>query len=887
MASESDHHGKDGKNKPTQGADPLSVMTELAGQAVNSALGAVTGFDAKTLVAQLPPESIASYLRGKNLDPSDANLSTQQKADLKIYTSLHDSLTASIPFYDHTAFVKNMEQEISERSQQQAIVDAKGEIATNISTAIASDSIKTQVSGASDGEDNRSSHNSPERLTSTKLPGLIDSGHLGQLESKVGEDSNSSKTALKADTRTQPKPPSTEPDKLFENRNSSSHSSSAALLADASYGVKCQKGDEIPEVNSQKNVNKEISGGKVDRAEFGSQKSSPITWDNVVQNNPQNNEASAQRYSLKDDNKLDHLNITPKVLIDSDSVKSITEDKANFKSAPNSNTHMDFSQTQHTAPQINVRSGSEKFDPQLPIQKSNQNAPNDNITIADGLAQPPRKNEPLTVRVQNSDQNADIGVARSSRESGAKPMSEGSVDQNKISGLPQRPAYDSRSSSNEKKTSKMEPVDQKSHTILANPDAFPTHDSIVAKKSPDLIVAKGSAFTSPDLKAMTTENPGFGNSSLRERTESFVHLLQTHGVSELRWHSALHDNHAETSKAVTYHLTGNWSTRRALLPSNIAQDKTDANNRVYSGPKLPITTIDKSCPRLVSSTDHIGTGGKSTPTIGNDGISAESSSLAGVTRTRFNPNEKRYILGSEIALAVIIAAAGASRIRTGVPRNGPRTELIPGSKPTESLTIRSEKNFNSVSDQHQSTTSELSEIDDENEFAAESSSEDKLQNVVYRQSSDSPMSITIDAVLEAPKESTITNFQSSDQTPVMAKKKKKTSSTPIIRPKALIASTDTLISIAEAFFYDRNVAWLIADLNQAMLKQTWMDGKRIVELKSRQQIELPVWDDIDKFYSSKPDYARPENLITIVEQSAIDSELLNSTLGRLFDPNQE
>ena len=64
-----------------------------------------------------------------------------------------------------------------------------------------------------------------------------------------------------------------------------------------------------------------------------------------------------------------------------------------------------------------------------------------------------------------------------------------------------------------------------------------------------------------------------------------------------------------------------------------------------------------------------------------------------------------------------------------------------------------------------------------------------------------------------------------------------------------------------------------------------MDGKRIIEIKSRQQIELPLWTDIEVFYKNKPSRARPEDLITIVQQTAIDAELLNDSLRKLLDPN--
>ena len=89
------------------------------------------------------------------------------------------------------------------------------------------------------------------------------------------------------------------------------------------------------------------------------------------------------------------------------------------------------------------------------------------------------------------------------------------------------------------------------------------------------------------------------------------------------------------------------------------------------------------------------------------------------------------------------------------------------------------------------------------------------------------------------------------------------------------------MSIAELFFHDANIAWLIADLNKDRLKETWISGKRIVELRARQLIELPIVDDISEFYRSRADYARPANIITIVEQSSIDDELLNRKLGKI------
>lgn len=96
----------------------------------------------------------------------------------------------------------------------------------------------------------------------------------------------------------------------------------------------------------------------------------------------------------------------------------------------------------------------------------------------------------------------------------------------------------------------------------------------------------------------------------------------------------------------------------------------------------------------------------------------------------------------------------------------------------------------------------------------------------------------------------------------------------LTRPFTLIGVGDTLVSIAETYFYDPNIAWLIADLNGDCSKQSWLQDKRIVEFKSRQQIVLPVNSDIDMFYRSRARDEKPENLVTIVEETQVDRELL-------------
>jgi hypothetical protein len=104
----------------------------------------------------------------------------------------------------------------------------------------------------------------------------------------------------------------------------------------------------------------------------------------------------------------------------------------------------------------------------------------------------------------------------------------------------------------------------------------------------------------------------------------------------------------------------------------------------------------------------------------------------------------------------------------------------------------------------------------------------------------------------------------------------------LLRPTWLIAEGQTLTSIAEEHFSDPYIGWLIADLNSGNCREHFMDGKRIVEFQTRQQITLPVWQDIVDFYGDMPAEARPENLVTIVRETEIDREVVNNVLGPIL-----
>lgn len=86
------------------------------------------------------------------------------------------------------------------------------------------------------------------------------------------------------------------------------------------------------------------------------------------------------------------------------------------------------------------------------------------------------------------------------------------------------------------------------------------------------------------------------------------------------------------------------------------------------------------------------------------------------------------------------------------------------------------------------------------------------------------------------------------------------------RPTVLVRTNDTLISLAETYYLDPNIALLIADLNAGHIRDTQMDGKRIIELQSGQKLIMPIAVDIERFYLRLAKKPRVENLITIVHQ---------------------
>ena len=100
-----------------------------------------------------------------------------------------------------------------------------------------------------------------------------------------------------------------------------------------------------------------------------------------------------------------------------------------------------------------------------------------------------------------------------------------------------------------------------------------------------------------------------------------------------------------------------------------------------------------------------------------------------------------------------------------------------------------------------------------------------------------------------------------------------------IRRTYMVQDGDTLLSIAEDIYSNRLAAWLIADMNAANIKEAWIDGRRVVELKARQILELPEAAELAQFTSKQRRDFDVEKLITVVTQSTVDRELLQAFLG--------
>ncbi|MFA6559533.1 MAG: hypothetical protein WCT03_24120, partial [Candidatus Obscuribacterales bacterium] len=102
-----------------------------------------------------------------------------------------------------------------------------------------------------------------------------------------------------------------------------------------------------------------------------------------------------------------------------------------------------------------------------------------------------------------------------------------------------------------------------------------------------------------------------------------------------------------------------------------------------------------------------------------------------------------------------------------------------------------------------------------------------------------------------------------------------------IRPKILVGANDSLVSIAEQLFNDAGIAWLILKLNRD-LEPIIIEGKTVVRLRSRQEIVIPVYQDILDFQKIRTREMAGSNLITVVEENQIDREIVDLAIAPML-----
>jgi hypothetical protein len=108
-------------------------------------------------------------------------------------------------------------------------------------------------------------------------------------------------------------------------------------------------------------------------------------------------------------------------------------------------------------------------------------------------------------------------------------------------------------------------------------------------------------------------------------------------------------------------------------------------------------------------------------------------------------------------------------------------------------------------------------------------------------------------------------------------------SNPFARRTLEIEANDTLVLLAERFFHDANIAWLIADLNRGNLRDDRIDGKRIVRVRLGQHITLPSWRDVALFYKAKGLSRRMREIVTIMERHDDNARTISTQLNHIVD----
>ncbi len=95
----------------------------------------------------------------------------------------------------------------------------------------------------------------------------------------------------------------------------------------------------------------------------------------------------------------------------------------------------------------------------------------------------------------------------------------------------------------------------------------------------------------------------------------------------------------------------------------------------------------------------------------------------------------------------------------------------------------------------------------------------------------------------------------------------------LVRPIHMMSRGDTLTGLAEQYFGDERLGWLILELNAGKLRPQWNGDTCLTEATERLRIELPVSQDIQEFRSNSLSRYTGKRLLTYVRESGIDREL--------------
>ncbi|MBP9810744.1 hypothetical protein KBF38_20745 [bacterium] len=213
-------------------------------------------------------------------------------------------------------------------------------------------------------------------------------------------------------------------------------------------------------------------------------------------------------------------------------------------------------------------------------------------------------------------------------------------------------------------------------------------------------------------------------------------------------------------------------------------------------------------------------------------------------RLKCQDADLKYITGPEIALSAIIALAGIAKLRTD--QSMWQTDSTALVQNYGAQVYDTGKTFDSISNSNSNST--LRAKGERGDYATSAA-----------------LNVT-------------------EHTTEKSKDESETSTSVFIRPKILVGTNDSLVSIAEQLFNDSGIAWLILQLNSDV-RPIEIEGKTVVRLRSRQEIFIPVYQDIIDFQKTRTKEMSGHNLITVVEENQIDREIIDLAISPMLGQN--